>query len=622
MPADSEETMAMPARAAGTIGFLQLCFDCGYGAAIRLRREVQTRLEGADRYDAATAVLFGALILLVAVTFRDYGISNDEEVQQHYAELIVAYYRSGFVDQSVFHFRNLYLYGGLFDLIALGLQHLVPLEPYALRHLLTALTGIGGIFAVWATARAIGGSGAAMVAALAIALCGTWYGAMFNHTKDIPFAAAMMGAVYLLVRIGRELPRPRWHLVVAFGLLVGCALGIRVLGMLLFAYAAFVVVIHAPIFAREIWREKAWREKAWREKAWREKAWREKAWREKAWRENAWRATLVFFARSALRFLPALVIAYAIMIATWPWAALAPLNPLRAMTAFADFHYQIKTILDGHVYYMADVPRWYIPTYMAIKLTLHLLIGTALALAFAMLPRGEGEVANASSRKEIALIALAAFFPLICDVIASGPAFSGMRHFLFTVPPIAVLAGLGLDGLLARLQARRPLVAALALALVLADLGWNASTLYRLHPDEYLYFNPLVGGLAGASRRYDTDYWVNIMPEAVTDLEHFLDRTEGGAAKTGPRHRYQVAVCGERLPFEKEADARLQWTRDPSRAEFFIAPTHMNCDRALEGKVVATIERMGVVIGVVKDRRAVINRNVAGLNSTSPNRRD
>ena len=98
--------------------------------------------------------------------------------------------------------------------------------------------------------------------------------------------------------------------------------------------------------------------------------------------------------------------------------------------------------------------------------------------------------------------------------------------------------------------------AAFALAIVLLDLGWNATTLYRLHPDEYLYFNPLVGGLAGASRRYDTDYWVNIMPEAVTDLEHFLDRTEGGAAKTGPRHRYLVAVCGERLPFEKEADAR------------------------------------------------------------------
>ncbi len=39
----------------------------------------------------------------------------------------------------------------------------------------------------------------------------------------------------------------------------------------------------------------------------------------------------------------------------------------------------------------------------------------------------------------------------------------------------------------------------------------------------------------------------------------------------------------------------------------------MNCDRALDGKVIANIERMGVVIGVVKDRRAIINPSVAGL---------
>jgi hypothetical protein len=576
----------MPARAAGAIGFLQLGVDHCYEAGRRLPHAIRGRLARADRHDAVAALLFGVLLALVAFTFRDYAISNDEEVQQRYAELIVAYYQSGFVDQSVFHFRNLYLYGGLFDLVAVGLQNLLPLEPYAVRHLLTALTGVGGIAAVWATARALGGSRAALLAALAIALCGTWYGAMFNHTKDIPFAAAMMGAVYCLLLIGRELPRPRWHLIAGFGVLCGCALGIRVLGALLVAYAGVVVLMYVPVG-----------------------------------RGRSWRDAFAFIVRSGLRLLPAFVIAYAIMIVAWPWAALAPLNPLRAMTAFADFHYQIKTFLDGHVYYMADVPRWYVPTYMAIKLTLLLLIGAALGLAFAMLPQGAiGQRQNGAGapsqawRKEIALVALAAFFPLLCDVTAGGPAFSGMRHFLFTVPPIAVLAGLGLNGLFARLQAWRPLVAACALVLVVADLGWNATTLYRLHPDEYLYFNPLVGGLAGASRRYDTDYWVNIMPEAVTDLEHFLDRTEGGAAKTGPRHHYLVAVCGERLPFEKEADARLEWTRDSKRAEFFIAPTHMNCDRALEGKVIASIERMGVVIGVVKDRRAVINRSVAGLN--------
>lgn len=138
----------------------------------------------------------------------------------------------------------------------------------------------------------------------------------------------------------------------------------------------------------------------------------------------------------------------------------------------------------------------------------------------------------------------------------------------------------------------------------------DATILYRLHPDEYLFYKPIVGGLEGASRRYATDYWVNIMPEAVGDLEHFLDRTEPASDKLSAR-RYLVGVCGERLSFEKEADARLQWTRDWAHADFFISPTHMNCDRALEGQVVATVERLGVLIGVVKDRRALIHRHLS-----------
>ena len=347
-------------------------------------------------------MLFGALVVLVAFTFHDYAISNDEEVQQHYAELIIAYYRSGFTDEALFHFRNLYLYGGLFDLVAIGLQKLIPLDPYDVRHLFSALTGVGGVAAVWATARAIGGPRAGLLAAAAIALCGTWYGAMFNHTKDIPFAAVMMGATYLLLRIGRELPQPRWRLVVLFGVLCGCALGIRVLGVFLVAYAALVVALYAPIG-----------------------------------RGSSWRAVFGFAARSALPLTAAFALAYVIMIASWPWAALAPLNPLRALSEFTDFHYKIQTVLDGRVYYMSDVPRSYVPTYVAIKLTLVLLLGAALSLVLAILPQrtaqpaGAGQAVNHAWRKETVLVAFAAFLPLICDVIVRGTAFSGMRHFLF-----------------------------------------------------------------------------------------------------------------------------------------------------------------------------------------------
>ena len=42
------------------------------------------------------------------------------------------------------------------------------------------------------------------------------------------------------------------------------------------------------------------------------------------------------------------------------------------------------------------------------------------------------------------------------------------------------------------------------------------------------------------------------------------------------------------------------------QSEFFIAPTQMNCDSDLDGKVIGTVERLGVTIAYVKDRRALI----------------
>ena len=67
------------------------------------------------------------------------------------------------------------------------------------------------------------------------------------------------------------------------------------------------------------------------------------------------------------------------MIAAWPWSALAPLNPVRGLIDFGEFHYHIRTLLDGRVYEMADVPRWYVPVYLLIKLPLVILAGAGRA---------------------------------------------------------------------------------------------------------------------------------------------------------------------------------------------------------------------------------------------------
>ena len=115
-----------------------------------LRQRVSSRLAGIENHDLLALTAFAALSVLVVLTFGDYAISNDEAVQHRYGELLLSYYASGFLDRTLFQYDNLYLYGGLFDVIAILLDRLLPFDIFSIRHFLCALTGIGGIVATWA----------------------------------------------------------------------------------------------------------------------------------------------------------------------------------------------------------------------------------------------------------------------------------------------------------------------------------------------------------------------------------------------------------------------------------------------------------------------------------------
>jgi hypothetical protein len=90
-------------------------------------------------------------------------------------------------------------------------------------------------------------------------------------------------------------------------------------------------------------------------------------------------------------------------------------------------------------------------------------------------------------------------------------------------------------------------------------------------------------------------------------LEAYLRRTPPGDASRSAQV-YSVAVCGERLPFEKAVTLpQLRWDFMPQwdQSQFFIAPTQLNCDRDLDGEIIGAVERLGVTIAYVKDRRAL-----------------
>ena len=256
--------------------------------------------------------------------------------------------------------------------------------------------------------------------------------------------------------LSRDLPLPQRRDIFWFGTLLGAALGLRATGLLMVGYVLVVIILRTLT----------------------------------QWKHN-WRETIGMGIRSLLQFVPALALGYVITIASWPWASLEMFNPVRAIFAFAHFHYPIRTILDGHVYLMSDVPPWYQPDYLAIKLPLILLIGAGAAILWAAwaAARGTGDLPDPAPPREIGVLLFVIAFPLSCQIVGHGPSFTGMRHFLFVVPPIAVLAGIGAHLWLSGLEARGRAIGLAAVAAISAAFVWDAVTLVRLHPYEYLFYN-------------------------------------------------------------------------------------------------------------------------------------
>src|SRR5215831_21312110 len=137
-------------------------------------------------------------IALVLTTFRDYGVTWDEDVHNWYGNFVLDYYLSFFVDCNALHWRDLYNYGAMFDTFAAALNRVSPIGTYETRHLLNALVGILGLVGCCKLGCAMGGARVGFFAALFLLLTPNYYGQMFNNPKDVPFAVGVVWATYYM----------------------------------------------------------------------------------------------------------------------------------------------------------------------------------------------------------------------------------------------------------------------------------------------------------------------------------------------------------------------------------------------------------------------------------------
>ncbi|WP_027516908.1 glycosyltransferase family 39 protein [Bradyrhizobium sp. WSM1417] len=524
-----------------------------------LRRSVERTCD-----DLAMLVL-AAVVVIAGLTFRDYGLGWDDYTHAEYADLLLRMFGSGFKDTAALSFANLYMYGGGFDMIAALLHKVIPLELFETRRLVGAVVGVIGLAVTWRLGRRVGGPLAGLASLLLLALCPIFYGHMFMNPKDAPFAVAMIILMLGLVRLAEEYPQPSPRTILIVGLGAGLSLGTRILGGLALVYA---VIGFMPLFLEEL--------------------------RSEGLRESVRRFAYVVYV-----LLPGLVLGYLVMGLIWPWSIMEPGNPFEALTYFSHFFEKPwKEMFDGAIVSVPDMPWSYLPTLFALQLPevmLVLMFGAVIG-TFALLPRRQVP----ARRKTIMLmLTLAATLPLAIAMVKRPALYNGIRHFVFVIPPMAVLGGVAFGWAMERLRANHRTWQPVVLATFCFGLALSLAEMIRLHPYQYTHFNHIAGTVRGADDRFMLDYWGLALKQASDELrEQLVERQE-----VPPRNRkWKVAVCGPQRPAQVALgpDFTIGW--DSNAADFAMTLGEFYC-KGLTAPVLVEIKRDDVVFARVYDIR-------------------
>lgn len=453
-------------------------------------------------------LLLAALFLTGLFSFRAYGLSWDEPLFYNYAESIPRAYQGwDRIDESVYGRSPVdhKYYGPAYLLLGrplkLGIQTLLGTDEASAWHLVNFFSFILGVFFIYRLSKRFTTPNLSAVNAAFFALQPLLWGHAFINPKDMPFMTAFLAAVTLGLEWVDSLPERsastveanqsnltakgaksakksyllgflsvRQRTVISLLLAIsslGIASAIRVIGPLagglVFVYF-LVTFIRLPRTARVF--------------------------------------ALIHLSAYAL-------FSAVLMFCLWPFLWANPINRLLEVLAhMSDNPTELAVLFIGQVFRANQLPARYFPQMLVLTLTepfVPLAVIGGLRLGWQIIKKKQDWAAP--------LVLFLWFAPLAAYNIIKVPAmYDGIRHFLFILPPLFILCGIGIHWLHDKMRARLDLLkihwGVLLFLLVLPGL----LGIIRLHPYQYTYYNILAGQ---TYRVYENDYWLTCYKEAV-----------------------------------------------------------------------------------------------------------
>jgi hypothetical protein len=447
-------------------------------------------------------LFFLSYLVIIFLIFEDYGISWDEPYRKIYGEDIIKYYTSLFRDKSFLDKSINVKFGGLFDSLSALVNKFSPIGEYETRHLLNALVGFGGVlFVYFFTNHLTGQKAIGFLAALFIVFSPRYFGHSFNNPKDIPFAVFYLSSIFAISKSipfwkTGDLPtKTIWFL----GLSLGCSLSIRMPGFILIGYLLVTFAIYQGICLLR--------------------------------KESTFKKICL---SSKKNILAPCLISLGMFLVFWPYSYLFVTSPEKILVLFNEirnFSWGYSVLFEGSHYKLQDLPWYYLLKWFYITTPLVIIVGAIMFLVsiyFSTRLKLSADQNLLESREKLfslALILGSIFIPFVYSFFNKSILYEGVRHFLFFLPFLAIMAAWGYwnlaqlgfhfiaksnlaDSKISKLK----IVLFSTMCLSLYDpIRWTVVS----HPHQYLYFSEIFGGASNAYKLYDMDYYGNSLRKAA-----------------------------------------------------------------------------------------------------------
>ena len=412
------------------------------------------------------------LFLLMPLLSIDYGITGDEYVDHRHAGYVIDYYLKGDTKALDQPKTLLNYYGISAQVIVRAITDFFGIENYyEARHAMCSIFGVLAIVFTGLLGRRIGGGLSGVLSMIMLLFVPRFFGHSMNNLKDIPFAFGYVFSIYYIIKLFDSYPRfkPQNILLLIVG--IAFTIGNRAGGLLLIPYlfmygGLFYINITGGI--KEFFRFKKHKKS-------------------------------LFLILSVVIIIS--LLGYFGSVVLWPYALENPIQgPIDSLKLLTRFKIGIRQIFEGEQVMSNLLPIYYAPKYLFITLPLTVLTG--LLFYF---------IRVFTKPKNIKLvdffIVYTAIFPVFWVVYKNSNLYGGIRHLLFVIPIFVVMSSSAWKELICRIKSKKVcwIIISLLAFLFALPMRWMIIS----HPNQYIYFNEIAGGINNAYGDYELDYYFN-----------------------------------------------------------------------------------------------------------------